>query len=53
MPIEIFQKVMQETENMMHKDLEDPGTPGALNRAVMNMRHHNRKVVKPIQNRNY
>ena len=50
MPLDIFQKIIMETENMIHKNNED-----ALEykQAMLNIKFHNKRVAKPVHNRNF
>jgi|LauGreDrversion4_2_1035121.scaffolds.fasta_scaffold111916_2 hypothetical protein len=50
MPLDLFQKVILETENLIHKNNEEPID---YKQAMLNIRFQNKKVVKPIQNRNF
>lgn len=53
MPLDIFQKVIMETENLIHKNNEDPIDYYKQAMLNMNMRFQGKKVAKPIQNRNF
>jgi hypothetical protein len=49
MPMDIFQRVIQETEILIHNNLDEPNEQ----LSIQNLQFHNKRIIRPIQKRNF
>lgn len=50
MPMDIFQRVIQETEILIHKNQDEPNEQLIMQN---HLQFHNKRIIRPIQKRNF